>query len=210
MRLFRPLTLYLLLLLMATSINCISIKLTREWLIDSGLIYLSQLPQFLAFFTCFCSFGMAVSFVYFYFTKLKSIFYIGSSISLIASVINFYYGMVWLLSPELFLSSLEDVWSKNINTAKLTPLQHKLRCCGFKMIHDVPGDSCTETDKNPCLRMLISTYSSSVRSCGAFCLISAGAHAFLIALFYLTIKQLLKKKKIVIGNYTPIDQREVF
>ena len=210
MHLFQPLPFYILLLLMASTINCISIKLTREWLMNSGIIYLSQFPQLLSYFTCFCSFCMAISFMYFYFTKIKSIFYIGSSFSLIAAVLNFYFGMIWLLSPEVFLSSLEEKWNKSINTAILTPIQHKLRCCGFKMIHDVPGDICTESDKNPCLRMLLSTYSSSVRSCGAFCLISAGAHSFLFALFFLTIKQLLKKKRVVIGNYTPINQREVF
>ena len=209
MRLFRPLTLYLLLLLMATCINVTSIKLTRDWLIDSGIIYLTQLPQNLALFTCFCYFGMALSFLFFFFTKIQSIFYIGAALSLIASIINFYYGMYWLLSPEQFLSSLENTWSNSINTAKLTPIQHKLRCCGFKMIHDVPGDSCTESEKNPCLRMLISTYSSSVRSCGAFCLINAGAHAFLIALLYLSIKQLIKKKRPVVGNYLPNDKRLV-
>ena len=196
--------------MMETTINCFSIKLTREWLIDSGIIYLNQIPQYIAFFTCFCSFCMFLSFIYFYFTKIKSIFYIGSAISFIAAIFNFYYGMVWLLSPEVFLGSLERVWSENINSAKLTPIQHKLRCCGFKMIHDVPGDTCTETDKNPCLRMLISTYSSSVRSCGAFCIINAGAHAFLIALFFHTIKQLMKKKKMIVGNYIPIDQRQIF
>ncbi|KAI5529852.1 hypothetical protein TVAGG3_0329560 [Trichomonas vaginalis G3] len=64
------------------------------------------------------------------------------------------------------------------------------------MVHDFPGDLCSETDKSPCLRVLISTYSSSLRSCGAFSVINAGIHMFMVALLYLSCKQILKKKKV--------------
>lgn len=176
----------------------LTIYLTDDWLAESGIVYLTQFPLYLAFITSFGFFFMGVTFLFYYFTKIKFMFYLGASVSFISVAINFYKGMVWLLSPEQFFLSLENQWVQYINTARLVPIQHKLRCCGFRMIHDVPGDMCRSSDKNPCYRILVNHYSANVRSCGAFALICAGAHAFLIVLFFMSTQQLMLKSRIII------------
>lgn len=197
MRVLIPQTLFLMFLAFGSVISILSIWLTTDWLCTSGLYFLNRNPQFLSFFTSFCYFGIGTSFLYIYFTKLRPFLYIGCSFSLIAAIINFYSGLHWILSPDFFFSQLEDKWATNINSAYLTPLQHKLRCCGFKMVHDFPGDQCSETDKSPCLRMLISTYSSSLISCGALCVINSGINMFMSALFLLSWRQITKRKKAI-------------
>ena len=200
-----PYHLFFSFLILGFFISILSSILTRNWLFSTGLIFLDQFPYLLCLFNFFFYFFLFLSFIFYYFTKLMIMFYIGSFFSIIILIIDFFYGLTWLIDVDQFFIRLETSWKDSINTALVTPIQYQLKCCGFKMIKEVSNDTCTYSDKNTCLKMLINSYKMNAISTAIFILIHSCSQAFLITLYYLTIQQLNLKVQILysskVNNY---------
>lgn len=177
---------------LATSV--FSIFVVHYWMYESGIIYLTTHPLYLTYFTTFCLFLMLFGLVFLYrydeklFLPLEIIF---SGLYIAANVLT---GFQWLMNPHEFFLELSEPWSKMINTAITSVLQHRLHCCGYKMVHEDISDTCSSSTKVPCMRVLTNVYSHNIRSCGALSLIQACAGLMIASLTILSVRQKREKQ----------------
>lgn len=182
--------------------SILSMVFSKYWLFTSGLIYMDSSPYYISMISCFAFFCIIMGYVMCYLTKSFKFFWAGSFLSLIMAMIGYVKGLSWLVNPESFLSNLSSFWKSSVNTAYVVPIEHKFKCCGFKMINEYLNDACKSSDKNPCFRVLNQHFSSNIQSNGVFLLIQSGSHSFLIAFFFIEAQKITKK----LTEFSPMRQ----
>ena len=97
------------------------------------------------------------------------------------------------MEPYSFFDDLSPLWKGILNTPRLSYIQNKFRCCGYKSIKEFEGDTCIDSKTKSCFKQLAQRYDSNVRSCGVYALMTAFCSLFTIVVFVLVAKK--KKAK---------------
>ena len=166
----------------------ISSIISESWLVDSGLLFLVKTPKYVPLISV-SSFIVLFSAITFYIIyPTKAIFYVQIFISFVGLIFNIYFGFTWMIQPTKFFENMHDTWANSINTELISPVQFKMKCCGFYKVTEFTDDNCTDSKKNACFSSLNHAFNINVRSSGVFLLIFLIFQVVAQFLFFTTIK----------------------
>ena len=165
-------------------IGSVSSIISESWLVDSGLFLLVKTPKYLPLLSVFTFLLLFSAITEYLLYKTKILFYMQILFSFIILIIEIYFGFVWMTNPTKFFDKIHDKWATSINTELLSPVQFKMKCCGFYKVNEFKDDNCTDSKKNACFSSLNHAFNLNVRSSGVFLLIFI---IFLIVAQYLFI-----------------------
>ena len=175
------------LLNMIADVVCMCI--TRSWMLDSGVIYISEYQLNLIWFSIISYGIVALLFEVIYVTGRSMHVYINMGVLFILIAIQSYSGVTWLIDPKSVFTSLSGKWEENINTPKTALIQKQLRCCGFLNAKEFKNDNCKESSSQACLPAIMKYHMTNVRIVGVFSIAHIVCNAILLLLLWWSIRR---------------------
>ena len=170
-------------------ISLISAIMSESWLVDSGLLLLVKTPKYIPLISAAAFFIIFTSITIYSVTKKSLLFYSQAAISIIAFLFELYFGFKWLIQPTNFFGNIHSQWKNSYNTYLVSPVQFKLKCCGFYDVTEFKDDNCTDSKKNSCFSSLDKAFRFNVRSGGLFLIIFFICQIITEYLFYQTLNE---------------------
>ena len=167
--------------------------ITKSWLLESGIFFLSRFPEFLPFFDLIMFSLLVLLHKMYYYTEKKILLNTCIGICIVLTFFNAFYGTNWVLDPKSFFAGLTNNWNAILNTPKLGFIQNKFRCCGYNKVGEEPNDMCYESKSKPCMKQFAQRYATNIRSTGVYALTTAACSLFTIMVFVFVIRK--KKQK---------------
>ena len=163
--------------------------MTKSWLLESGIYFLSRFPEFISFFDLILFSVLVFVHKLYYFTENKVFFNICIGICILLTFFNSFYGTNWVLDPKSFFEGLTGNWNSILNSPQLGYIQNKFRCCGYNKVGEEPNDSCIESKTKHCLKQFSQRYSTNIRSTGVYALTTAACSLFTIMVFVFVLRK---------------------
>ena len=173
--------------------DVLCIVMTKSWLLESGVFFLSRAPEIIPFIDLFLFSLLVLLHKLYYFTEYKIFLNTCIGICIILTFFNAFYGTNWVLDPKSFFEKQGKSWKSILNSPKLGYIQFKYRCCGFNKVGEEQGDMCVESKSKNCLKQLTQRYSTNIRSSGVYALMTSACALFTIMVFVFVIRK--KKAK---------------
>ena len=182
--------------------DVLCIVMTKSWLLESGIYFLTRFPEYLPLFDLVLFSLILLLHKLAYFTENKQIADAYVFLCIVLTFINGYYAVNWVLDPKAFFSNLLPQWSIMINSPQLRYVENKFRCCGLNKIGENPNDRCTESKSKSCAKILCMHYQSNMRGSGVFAFTSSASALFIILIYVFLQK---KKKARNLHRGQPVD-----
>lgn len=182
--------------------DVLCIVMTKSWLLDSGIYFLSRIPEFIPLFDLIAFSIVVLLHKLYYYTEIKQFSNIYILICIVLTFLNGFYAINWILDPKAFFYGMGSQWNSILNSPKLRFVENKFRCCGLNKHAENPNDRCTEGKSKSCGKILYQHYTSYIRGSGVFALTASTSALFIILIFVFLQK---KKKTRNLHRGQPID-----
>lgn len=161
--------------------------LTRSWMIESGVIYLSEFHINCIKFSLTSFVILALLFEIIYVTDSNVFMYITMFISAVSILLYFIFGAQWIFDPKNVFNRYHSAWENNINKPQTTFIQVIFKCCGFYSVDEFPMDICKESKTKTCLHAISRAYENNVRITGFFAIMHVMSDFIIMMLLYITV-----------------------
>lgn len=172
--------------------------ITKSWMLDSGVLYLSDYQLLCIKFSIYSFMIIALLFEIIYITDHILFVYL----TMIWAGINiFFYLMIggqWIFDPTNAFTNLYASWKANINKPTTTFIENHFRCCGFYSVKEFPMDICKASVERACFHTISRTFKRNVQFTGIFAILHVTSDFVIITLLYISVfrnkRRMLPKK----------------